>query len=128
MAVNGDIRRPSENKFDLATFVLAATIGGSAAAALAGVLAPAFLLTPFFLGALVGTIAIRHPIRAAVGIALLGLAWFVVESDLTASSAPAVGGAIAFAYFTPLMSLGALCTATVRRGLRGASAPREVLP
>jgi hypothetical protein len=126
--MNDDLQRPTENGFDLATFVLAATIGGSAAAALAGMLAPAFLLTPFFIGALVGTIAIRHPIRGAVGVALLGLAWFVVESDLTVSSAPAVGGAIAFAYFTPLMSAGALCAATVRRALRGASGPREVAP
>jgi hypothetical protein len=125
MALNDDCRRPSENAFDVATLILVSTIGGSAAAALAGKLAPALLLTPFFLGALVGTLAIRHPIRAVLGIAFLGLAWLVVDWG---PSEGAIVGGILFAYFTPLMSAGALCAATVRRALRGASAPRALAP
>jgi hypothetical protein len=122
-----DLSTPSEDAATLAAVVLVVTTVACAAAAANGEPAWAILASPFFLGALVGLFAIWRPVRAVVFVSFLGLvALTLALRDLSlagvARCAPVFIGGVA-----PLMIIGAVSTATLRRRLRehGASPAAE---
>lgn len=127
MDVKDYLSTPSSGACALAGGLLAVSACFCAVAAVMGNPYPAVIGSPFFLGALVGLFAIRRPARIASVGALLGLAALGVWIAVTATGhwmgeLILIVSAVVLVYIMPLMILGAVCTATVRRWFRGRAA------
>jgi hypothetical protein len=115
---------PSRGACALAGGLLAASTCFCGAAAATGNPVPAVLGSPFFVGAILGLFAFRRPALVTSIAAFLGLevlvAWIAAVAD-RGEVAPLVfwvAGAVLL-FILPLMILGAVCAATVRRRARG---------
>jgi hypothetical protein len=108
------IQTPSKVACALATVLLVAVTGGCAwAAAVDPWLA--ILGAPFFLGALVGALAIRRPVQAVSALVLVGLATLGFGLGPRHIVAWPSLASFILAYVTPQILIGAVCAATLRR-------------
>jgi len=117
------LRAPSRGALALSVGFLTAAIVGCAGLVLAKAPWATLFFLPLFVGAVVGLCSADHPVRGSLLAVLAAMLLFIVCCGVRYGLPDTLWGAALVSFSLPLVVpetiIGALCTATIRRYLRG---------